>query len=274
MVGTPGSTTFAPADILSGRTRLNKTLTPKDGNRFFLLESEAGAAAVDARKGLFQSSEKIKEQYEQGVVGLADGFTWLESELLPLHTNGNDDTFVVDGTVSVEGTTTLHVDGLTTTTGTVTKGTIITVAGVVAVNPQTKAEYNYLQPFVVTADVTADGSGDADLVVSPAMYTSASVGLQNITAFPQDNAAIVMVTGAADGAHLQNLMFHKKAFQFGSVPLIMPTNAEVAAQHSYKGVTVALIRDFDINTRSMITRLDVLCATAAVRPEWACRVTG
>lgn len=274
IVGTPGSTSFSPATVLKARTRLNKMLAPKDSNRYFLHESEAGESAVDSRKGLFQSSEKIAQQYEQGFVGLADGFTWLENELLPTHTNGNDVTFVVDGTVSTEGTTTIHVDGLTTTTGTVTKGTIFTVDGVYAVHPQTKEQYTFLQPFVVTADVTADGTGDADLSVSPALYTSASNGLQNISGFPQDNDTTSVLTGSASTGYLQNLVFHRDAFKMASVPLIMPKNAEVAEQETFEGITVALVRDFDVDTRSMITRLDFLGAICAPRAEWACRITG
>lgn len=273
IVGSAGSNTFTTADVLAARTRLNKMLAPKDSNRYFLLDSEASADAVDARKGLFQSSEKIAKQYEQGYVGMADGFTWLENELLPTHTNGNDVTFVVDGAVSTEGSTTIHVDGLTATTGTVTKGTIFTVDTVFAVHPQTKTTYTFLQPFVVTADVTADGTGDADLAVSPAMYTSASNGLQNISAFPADNDTTTVLTGSASTGYLQNLVYHKNAFRMASVPLIMPKNAEVAEQQTFEGVTVALVRDFDVLERRMITRLDFLGGISAVRPEWACRVT-
>lgn len=273
VVGTPGTTTFDIATVLAARTRMNKGLCPKDDMRYFLHESESGAKAVDARKGLFQSSDDIKKQYRQGLVGRSDGFNWLENELLPAHTNGNDVTFVVDGAVSVEGSTTIHVDGLTTTTGTVKKGTVFTVAGVYAVHPQTKATLTHLQPFVVTADVTADGGGDADLTVSPAMYTSASGSLQTVSAFPANDAAITVLTGSASTSYIQNLCFHKEAFRMVSVPLEMPKNAEFAAQHTEQGITVAIIRDFDVMQRRMVTRMDFLGGLVTVRPEWACRIT-
>lgn len=270
-VGTAGSNTFAPDDILAAREKLGKFLCPKDNNRYFLCDSTASRAAVNARKGLFQSSSEIEKQYKNGLIGRADGFTWLENELLNVHTNGNDVTGVaVDGAVSTQGSTTIHVDGLTTTTGTVKKGQVFTVAGVYAVHPITKQVTSNLQQFVVTADVTADGTGDADLSVSPAMYTTGS--RQNIDAFPANDAAITFV-GAASTAYTQNLAFHKDAFYMASVPLILPENAELAAQETYDGITVAIIRDFDVKTRSMITRLDFLGGIVAVRPEWACRVT-
>lgn len=269
-VGTAGSTTFDVATILASKTLLNKNLCPKDDNRFLLLDSAAGASAVDARKGLFQSSDEIAKQYKMGYVGTADGYKWLENELLPTVTNGNDVVFEVRTTVSTQGQSTLVVEALTTTTGTVKKGTVFTVAGVYAVHPQTKVTQTRLQQFVVTADATADGSGYATLSISPAMYTTGS--RKNIASFPQDGNAITPV-GSASTGYLQNLAFHKSSFRMVSVPLVMPTNAEFAAQETVDGITVAIVRDWDQLTRKMVTRLDFLGGLAAVRPEWACRIT-
>lgn len=268
-VGTAGSNAFAVADVLAGRTRLNQNLCPA-AERSFLLNSESGAKAVDARKGLFQDSSKIADQYLNGMVGRADGFDWYENELINVHENGNDVVFEVRTTVSTQGQSTLVVEGLTADTGTVKKGTVFTVATVKAVHPQTKQVYSHLQQFTVTADATADSNGYATLSISPAMYTTGT--LQNISEFPTDGDAITPV-GAASTSYAQNLMFHKSAFKMVSVPLIMPTKAEVAAQETVDGITVAVVRDFDVLKRRMITRLDFLGGLSAVRPEWACRVT-
>jgi len=272
LVGTAGSTVFAPDDILAARERMSKFLAPKDDMRCFLHDSTAGRKAVGERKGLFQSSSEIAKQYKMGYVGTADGYNWMENELLNVHTNGNDVVFEVRTTVATEGQSTLVVEALTATTGTVKKGTVFTIAGVYAVHPITKVAYPFLQQFTVTADATADGSGYATLSVSPAFYTSASKGLQNIDAFPVDGAAITPV-GAASTSYTQNLAFHRDAFRMVSVPLVMPKNAEFAAQQTVDGITVAVIRDFDINTRKMVTRLDFLGGIVAERPEWACRIT-
>jgi hypothetical protein len=269
-VGTPGSNTFDPDVILGARQLLNENLCPKNSDeRFFLFNSRAGRAAVGARKGLFQSSTEIAKQYKEGYIGMADGFNWLESEMTQTHTNGNDVVFEVRTTVSAQGQSTLVVEGLTTTTGTVKKGTVFTIANVFAVNPQTKEVSPDLQQFVVTADETADGSGYATLSVSPAFYTTGS--LQNISAFPVDGAAITPV-GAASGAYKQNIAFHKNSFRLATVPLIMPKNAEFAAQHTYKGITMAVVYDWDQLKRSMVLRMDVLGGLCEERPEWACRV--
>ncbi|NIQ07202.1 MAG: hypothetical protein GWO20_16175, partial [Candidatus Korarchaeota archaeon] len=99
---------------------------------------------VNSRKGLFQSSEEISRQYKSGAMGMADGFTFLRNNLLNIHTNGNDVAFEVRTTVSTEGSTSLVVEGLTTTTGTVKKGTVFTVAGVNKCHPVTKDDLGEL----------------------------------------------------------------------------------------------------------------------------------
>jgi len=205
-------------------------------------------------------------------MGQGMGFEFLSNNLLPIHTNGNDVVFEVRTTVSVEGQSTLVVEALTANTGTVKKGTVFTIAGVNAVHPITKADLGYLQQFVATADKTADASGYATLDVSPAFYTSASGGLQNITAFPVDGAAITPV-GAASSAIVQNLAFHKSAFRMVSVPLVKPDGTDMAAQKTVDGITVRVIRDYDVLTDKLIMRLDFLGGLAAVRPEWSVRIT-
>ena len=260
--GNAGSNSFAVADVLDGRTKLNQNLCPR-ADRSFLLNSESGAAAVAARSALFQSSEKIKEQYEQGMVGRADGFDWFENELIHVHTNGSDVTGIAVNDASVaEGATTLTVDGAASAP---TVGSVFTLDGVNKVHPITKVDMGVKQQFTVTSATTTE------LGISPTLYAG-SGGLQNVTALPADNAALTFV-GAADSSLAQNLQYHKNAFKMVSVPLIMPNNAEFAAQETVDGISVSVIRDFDIEKRRMITRLDFLGGLSPVRPEWANRIT-
>lgn len=271
-VGTAGSNAFLNSDVLAAKVKMDQFMAPKDNNRFLLMNSASGALAVTGRSSLFNDQTALAKQYADGMIGRADGFNWMENELLYNHTNGNDVVFEVRTTVATEGQATLVVEALTATTGTVTKGTSFTIAGVYAVHPVTFATLPNLQQFTVTALATADGSGYATLSVSPAFYTSASTSLQNISAFPVDGAAIVPV-GAASTAYTQNLAFHKSAFRMASVPLIMPTNAEMAEQRTVDGFTIAVVRDFDVLKRKFVTRLDFLGGLVADRPEWACRLT-
>ena len=270
-VGTAGAGVFDPDTILSAREKMNKYLCPKDDNRFFLSDSTANRSAVGTRKGLFQSSSNIADQYKTGMVGTSDGFIWLENELLATHTRGTQvaGTATVTTTLSGEGVATMNVTG--TSGGTLKKGDVFTIANVFAVHPQTKKVYPFLQQFVVTTENTASGTAYTGVTFSPAIYV-ASTGLKNVDTFPQGSAAITIV-GTASTGYTQNLAFHREAFRMVSVPLIMPTAVEVAAQETVEGITVAVIRAFDVLKRRMVTRLDFLGGLATVRPEWACRIT-
>jgi len=276
LVGTAGSQTFSVATMLAANRKITEALCPDFDNRFALLTPAATAATVDVRKGLFQASTAISEQYRKGVMGVADGFSYLQNNLLPTVTIGNDVTGVaVEASVltPATGATQLGVDGLTTTTGTVKKGSVFTIAGVYDVHPITKATMSTLKQFVVTADVTADGSGLATLSISPTIYSSASGSLQNVSALPADEAALVFV-GTASTAYQQSLAFHKAAFRHVSVPLVMPDGVDMASQAtSDGGFTIRVIRDYDVLTDKLVMRLDFLGGMVAVRPEWACRIT-
>lgn len=273
LVGTAGSTVVSLDTVMAGREKISKYLAPKDGNRYYLMDSTAMRSAMNENKGLFVFSRK---EFDNGYMGDAGGFAWMENELLYRHTNGNDITGVaVEASVlaPATGATTLGVDGLTNTTGTVKKGQVFTIDSVFAVHPQTKVSLGYLQQFVVTADATANGSGQATLSISPTIYSSASGSLQNVSALPVDEAAITFVGDAGTTAYTQSLMYHKDAFRVVSVPLVLPNSAEFAEQATEDGMTISIIRDFDILQRRMITRLDFLGGVCPVRPEWACRVT-
>lgn len=272
-VGTAGTTPAAVLTYLQANQKLTEFLAPEDNDRYCFLNPDANTATSDARKGLFQNDAEIAKIYKMGYVGQGQGMTYVQSNLLPTITNGNDVTGVaVEASVvtPATGATTLGVDGLTNTTGTVKAGSVFTISGVNAVHPLTKQDLGYAQQFVVTADATANGSGQATLSISPTIYSSASGALQNVTALPADEAAITFF-GTADAQYKQNLALHKEAFRLCTVPLHLPTGMEFAARDTKDGISVAVVRGFDIRTREEIMRFDVLAGGVAVRPEWMAR---
>lgn len=262
LVGTAGSNNFTVSDVLAARTKLNQNLC-RPGNRGLMLDSASGAKAVDARKGLFQDSTNIAEQYRNGLIGRADGFDWMETELLSTHTNGSDVTGVETDGTTAEGATALTVTGLSAAP---TEGTVFTLDGVFMVHPITKETTNVLQQFVVGAGATT-----TNIPISPAIY-AASNGLQNVSALPANDTALTFV-GAASTGYRQNIAMHKSAFKCVTAPLYAPDGVDLVSTQTVDGITVNLVRDFDVKTREVITRLDVLYGFDAVRPEWAVRVT-
>ena len=273
-VGTPGT---VPNDILFGgqaRAKLNQSLAPKDNNRRMLCDSATSSAMVKALSGLFQDSSAIAEQYREGMLGRTSGFDWYENESIYAQVNGDHvmssgpalDTFTV-----ASGATSINLTGLGNTK-TVKAGTVFTVANVFAVNPETKRAYSALQQFVVSADVASNAGGQAAVTFTPAMIFDTTDPLQNINAAPTTTAAVTFV-GAASTTYSQDLAFHRDFATFVSADLEMPEGVHFAAREQYDGISMRIVRAYDINSDNFPCRIDVLYGGKVLRPELACRVT-
>lgn len=274
-VGTPGSTVFNTTTMLSAGVLMDNNLAPMDGERYALLSPNGQASALDSRKSFVQASDELAKQYKRGLMGLADGFTYMSNNLVTRITNGVDVSgFAVEASVVTiaNGMSTLGIDGVTSG-ATIPAGTVFTIADVYAVHPQTKVNLGYLQQFTVTADVTETSGNSVTLAISPSIYYTTTDSRQNVSAAPVDEAALTVFNGSASTTYTNSLCYHKDAYRMVSVPLVMPTSAEFAEQYTYKGITVAIVRSWDIIKRRMITRLDFLGGFAPVRPEWGCRIT-
>jgi len=275
-VGTPGTVPSAVLTYLGAAQKLDENCAPRDGNRHVVVNPAAMAATVDARKGLFQSSSDIADQYETGLMGMADGFKYWMDQNIRVHTVGTK-----AGTPTVNGASQGATSGWTSTSTVVTagwtassailkKGDVLTLAGSNAVNPETKQDLGYLQQFVVTADISADGGGAASIVVSPAIITGGAY--QTVTASPT-NGGTVTVTGTGGTAYAQSLAFHRDAFTFVTADLELPKGMDMAARNVKDNISLRFIRGYDILNNRRISRFDVLYGFVAQRPEWAVRLT-
>lgn len=269
-VGTAGTTIATAAVVLAAGEKLDEFLAPMDDNRVLDITPSANAAMVDALKGLFQSSEKISEQYTAGYMGIALGFTWVRSNLLWKHVP-----ITTAGTILVNGASqtgaTLAIDGFTSATGTFALGTVFTIAGVYAINPETKVAYSFLQQFTVTTAGTISGNAVAALAISPSIVTSGAT--QTVDSSPADNAALTIMSGTSTAGYVQNMGFHRDAFTFVSVAQEVPKGVDIGEQESEEGITLRLVRFYDGTNNVFKTRFDCLYGSAVLHPEFAVRLT-
>lgn len=266
-VGTAGTTPNTLLTYLLARARLNNSLTPMDNNRTLHLSPLANATIVDALKGLFQDSSAIKEQYREGLMGRTAGFDWYENPLMPNFTLGSTTAGL---TVNGAGQTgnSLSIGGVANG-NTFNRGTVFTIANVFEVHPETKQTTPRLQQFVVTANTTMTGA-TGTLPISPSI--TLTTGLQNVNASPANGAALV-VTGSAATSYEQEMAFHRDAFTFATADLVMPKGVDMAAREVYDGISMRLVRQFDINNDAFPCRIDVLYGYKTIRPQLACRIT-
>jgi len=270
-VGTPGTTPATSLVLLQAQQKLNEAAAVMSP-RYATVNPAANAGLVEGMKGLFNPTDTISRQFKNGMMGMGVlGFDEINmSQSIKQHTTGSWGTGItVTSTVSTQGSTTLGIS-FTGSSKTWNVGDVFTVAGVYAVNPQTRESTGSLQQFVVTA--AASGSSTATLTVSPAMYT-ADQALATIDAFPVATAAVTML-GSSASAYAQNLVYHKDAITFATADLLLPQGVDMAARAVHNGISMRVVRQYDINNDRMPCRIDVLYGYSVIRPQMACRLWG
>ena len=270
-VGSPGTTPATSLVLLQANQKLNEFATPMD-QRYATVNPAANAGLVEGMKGLFNPTGTISRQFKNGMMG--EGILGLDeinmSQSISNHTNGDwGTTITVTSTVTTEGQSTLPIS-FTGSSKTWNVGDVFTIAGVFAVNPQTRQSTGSLQQFTVTAAAT--GSSTATLNISPALYTAGNA-LATVLAFPQA-AAVVTMVGSANTGYPQNLVYHKDAISFATADLLLPQGVDMASRQVHNGISLRIVRQYDINNDRLPCRIDVLYGYNAIRPVTAVRLWG
>jgi hypothetical protein len=280
-VGTPAQTINSFSDFNKGATRLNAFAVPM-GDRAAILSPDDNDGMLGSQTALYIQSA-AGDAYRSGKLGMIGNVDTYMNQNVRTHTVG-----VATGTPLVNGanqnvtyaaslntyTQSLITDGWTNSvTGILKAGDIFTIAGVYAVNPVSKATQPFLRQFVVTADANSGAStGPATLTISPPIITSGAQ--QTCSAAPADNAAIT-VLGTGGTGYAQNMVFHKNAFAFVSVPMEMPAGAVTPTRQSYKGISaVRLMPYYDGANDISNFRLDVLYGAKTLDARLATRLSG
>ena len=272
-VGTPGTTPATALVLLQAQQKLNESAAPMSP-RYATVNPAANAGLVNGLSGFFNPVGTISRQFKTGMMGEGVlGYDEMNmSQSIVNHTTGSRaGTILVNETVSTQGQATITLDGFSSGT-TVTVGDVFTMAGVYAVNPQTRLSTGSLQQFVVTAAQTASGGDMANMAISPPMYTAANA-LATIDAFPADNAAVTFV-GTASTVYPQNLVYHKNAITLATADLLLPQGVDMASRQVHNGVSMRIVRQYDINNDRMPCRVDVLYGFNTIRAPMACRIWG
>lgn len=256
--------------------QMGKKLTDDLGsvsNRTLNLNTQDNVDLVAALSGLFNDPAKISKNFREGMV--ANNFVGFskifQNTMWPVHATGSDDgtgDHTVNG-ADQTGSSITHDSG---GTGTLLTGDVISFAGCNRVHPETKADTGVLMKFVVTADMTAIAT---TVSISPAIVTSGAK--QNVAASPSNSGEIwkresddATAIGASADYGI-SMGYHKEAFAFATADLIMPKGLDFAAQENFEGLSLRIVRQYDINNDVLPTRIDILYGYKTVRPELACR---
>ena len=291
--GTPGTLPSSFSDLSDPGALLTELGVPT--NRRYGFHSPFAGSKLAAGLGSVYVQKMAKTALEEATFGRYGGFTNFESVHIPSHTAGDySGTLLVNGanqnvtyTESRDALTqTLNIDGgSNSTTGFLKKGDVFTIAGVYSVNPVTKNSTTQLQHFVVMADADTNGSGEAQLTISPPMvvydaaYDTAvaaevtDAAFASVTAAPADNAAITVVSGAANSTHRNSLLMQKNALTLVTRPLTIETHGsyETSTVMGNK-VSIACSKWGDPNTLGANYRFDMLFDVASLQPGHGLRL--
>lgn len=265
-VGTlPSTQAAAYALMTSANQKLDEMAAPRDGQRSLILNPAMNGSLLQGFAGLMNPGGAVAKGYQTGMFQNAFGFDASMDQNVSRHVNGT--AVQATNTVSGAGQT---GSALTTAAlnGTLTVGTVFTLAGVNAVNPQSRQDTGSLQQFVVTAPAAG---GATSVAIFPAIVTSGA--FQTVTASPA-NAAVITILGAALAAYDTNILYHRDAYTLAMVPMSQPdagTGAKVT-QMSDDGFTVKVTTFYDGVNDNSIMRLDVLFGWAAPYAELGTKV--
>lgn len=248
-------------DVLDARVLMQRSLAPMS-DRTANLNPQDMVDVIQDTKTLFNNQAEIAKQYREGYVGRAAGFDFVENTLWAGHTRGDAASRVCNTSTGItSGTATITVSG---GSGTIKQGDVFVVEGVYSVHPETKASTGVLQQWVATADSTTS------VAVSPTPVTSGAK--QNITIASAGAGKTVTVAGTASGSDTTSLLYQKEAFTFVTADLEMPGGVDFGKREQVDGISLRIVRAYDINNDNLPCRIDVLYGYKTLRPGSAARL--
>lgn len=293
-------------DVVLVKALLDQLTCPMDNNRTFMIDPIMQVDILDDTKGLFQDSSQISKQYLEGYIGKTGGFNFVQSSRMPnLVIDGTNAGITATGDFT-QGGSTLAVSALAAD---VNAGQVFTVAGVFDVHPETKKPYSTLKKFVVAQDAAAGatsitfyaindystsdlvGAGEGSTRLYPRGIEAGQKSYVVDLSLPQDankkfntaqaNQSTLVATGAAitflgdtagAGVLSQSVGFHRDAYTVGFADLYLPKGTDMAARQTYEGISLRMVRDYDISSDTAPMRFDCIYGYQILRQEYACRL--
>jgi len=272
-VGTPGTTPATSLVLLQAQQKLNEAAAGMSP-RYATVNPAANAGLVEGMKGLFNPTSTISRQFKNGMMG--EGILGLEeinmSQSIKQFTTGDrasTGASVNDTPAEGDAEITLSSAGVSKT---YKKGEVFTIADCYAVNPQTRESTGSLQQFVVTEDATSTAGGAVTLKISPALY-SASTALATVNTIAVNTKGVTFL-GSLSSQYPQNLVYHRDAITFATADLMLPQGVDMASRQVHNGISMRIVRQYDINNDRMPCRIDVLYGYSVIRPQMAVRMWG
>jgi len=243
----PAALPSSIADLTGVDRTLNEQFVPMD-SRWQIVSPEYKAT-------LFSISE-IHSAHERGdggdalrtaTLGSFLGMEYVMTQGLntATHTSGTMTSALVNGAVAA-GSTSIPFNTASGATATLKKYDLITIAG--------------YGNATVAADVTASSSAGTITIFDP-LRTALENGI-----------AITVYDGGGNTRQNHGAAFHSSAFGFVSVPMVVPPGVVDGSVITDNGLSIRVLRGFDMSSQKAQMTLDILCGARLVDPRLAAQI--
>lgn len=267
IVGTPGTVPANFAALGAVGQRMDENAAPQE--RCLILNPAAYWAMAAGLSGLYVQA--VSQPALKGYLANIANFEIYQDQNVQNQTVG---AYAGSGVTNGAGQTgsSLVTNGWTASiTGLLNVGDVFTIAGVYNVNPKNRQSTGVLKNFTLAATASSDSGGNATLQIIPAIVTTGAY--QNVSNAPASGAAITVKTGTASNTYANNIGFVRDTFGLVTVPMNVPANQVFGASEEYKGLSLRILRAYDIQNDVEPCRVDLLYGTTTYYEETGCRLT-
>ena len=236
------------ASLLGARRIQSDNKVPKEKPRYAVMSplTTALLLGLDAFRDLDKTGSN--KALREASLGRVFSYEYYENQNIQHHTRGTTDGLGALTNTEPKGETSLDVDTLGT--GTINKGTLLTIADVTG-------------QYVVTEDAAISGN---------AVVVKIYPGLEMEAA----SAKVVTFHGPAATDELatsrDNIMFQRNAFSMVSAPMAEPIGGALGKTLTYKGLTINVVYGYGMNQMKNIITFSILCGFKTLTPELAVRL--
>ncbi|MES9819105.1 MAG: P22 phage major capsid protein family protein [Candidatus Thiodiazotropha sp.] len=274
--------------MLACGERLDCHLAPRDGKRVGVLAPVDGSRAVDGARGLYNPVSTLSRQYREGLLGKTAGLTFFVNTHVPqpaeMTNKGSKEhtkqvSFIQDFN-DIKETASGEASQVTLDDVSAFKpGDVFTFPDLPLVHPETKRRLYY--PY--QGRVTAVDKENKTVTFVPKVVGLASEDNNREVNVARDQMRtlkdgesyqINLFRVGEDHAPTQSVIFHPEAFCLATADMQTPQGVDFAARKVLDGISMRVLRAYDIHEDLFRCRIDVLYGIKVLRPELAVRLLG
>lgn len=270
--------------MLACGERLDCNLAPRDDRRLGLLSPVDGTRALEGARGLYNPASRLSQQFKEGALGQTAGLKFFVNTHMPQPawpSDGDEQhAKLVDfiggfGEIKASASGDASVVSLSNA-GDYQVGDLFTFPALPLVHPETKERLYYPYQGRVTAIKGNDVTFEPKVVGATTALPDANVA---DAALPDKSGRdgkhqVKLFRVQAEHVATQSVIFHPEAFCLATADLVKPEGVHSASVERLDGISMRVLRLYEIKDDVFRCRIDVLYGYKLLRPELAVRLLG